>query len=299
MSKFSNVSLLASDERVTDDQLAEEVKLLSFTRAANRLSRRNFVTSAVAGAAGLAGAAALAGCSSTGTIAETVTTPSVFDVLNFALNLEYLEASFYLYVATGNGLSAADLGGTGFGPAPGFAKVNFVNPSVAQTAQNLATDEQEHVEQLRAAITALGGTPVPCPALNLTAMGAVTNDATFLALARALETVGISAYAGGAQYLTSNATALLYAAQILDTEAQHEGNLRQQCIQYGVTSPAVDSMDSPPTASKIFNTSATTGLNPVRTTSQVLQIVYGAAGVTGVSSGGFFPQGLNGLIRTS
>jgi hypothetical protein len=36
-----------------------------------------------------------------------------------------------------------------------------------------------------------------------------------------------------------------------------------------------------------------------RNTSQILQIVYGAAGQTGVSKGGFFPNGLNGNITTS
>jgi hypothetical protein len=37
----------------------------------------------------------------------------------------------------------------------------------------------------------------------------------------------------------------------------------------------------------------------MRNTSQILQIVYGAAGQTGGSKGGFFPNGLNGNITTS
>ena len=125
------------------------------------------------------------------------------------------------------------------------------------------------------------------------------SDATFLAAARQLEAVGVSAYIGGAQYLTSSVTALNYAAQILDTEAQHSGFVRELCIVNGVTSPAVDSQDMPPTSSQIFNTSPTTGQNPVRTTSQVLQIVYGAVGSLGVTKGGFFPNGLNGAITVS
>ena len=263
--------------------------------------RRQFLTKlgasgAIAGTSAVLGSSI--GCSNDGPITLPSTGPSALDVLNFALNLEYLEASFYLYVSTGSGLSSADMGSNA-GTVSGGAKINFVSPVVASLASQLATDEREHVEFLRTTIAAVGGTPVSMPNINLAANGAVTTDATFLAAARQFETVGISAYIGGAQYLTGNTTALTYAAQILDTEAQHEGFLREACIQLAVSSPAVDSQDQPPTGTKVFNTGASNGLNPVRTTSQVLQILYAAAGRTGVSSGGFFPNGLNGAIVTS
>jgi hypothetical protein len=266
-----------------------------------RLNRRKLLAgigaaSAVASAGILT--SGLAGCSNGGPAILPASNPSVLDVLNFALNLEYLEASFYLYVSTGSGLSSTDMGSNP-GSVSGGAKVSFTNSMVANLASQLASDEQKHVEFLRSTIASVGGTPVSMPNLNLAAMGAVTSDATFLAAARQLETVGVSAYIGGAQFLVSSTAALTYAAQILDTEAQHDGFLREFCIALGVTSPAVDSQDQPPTMSKIFDTGATTGLNPVRTTSQVLQIVYGAVGSIGVSSGGFFPNGLNGNIITS
>ncbi len=268
------------------------------TCAATLHGRRNFLsTLGMAGAAALS-AGAMTGCSNDGPIALPTTTPSVLDVLNFALNLEYLEASFYLYVTTGAGLPAADMG-TAPGAVTGGAKVTFTNPIVASAAAQLAKHEQQHVEFLRATITAVGGTPVSMPALNLAAGGTVTNDATFLAASRQLEAVGVSAYIGGAALLTSSVPALNYAAQILDTESQHAGFIRELCIILGVTSPAVDSLDQAPSASKIFNTGATTGLNPSRTTSQVLQIVYGAAGTLGATKGGFFPNGLNGAITIS
>ncbi len=259
--------------------------------------RRGFITTlGLAGAA--AGMGAMAGCSNDGPIVLPSTTPTVLDVLNFALNLEYLEASFYLYVTTGAGLPAADMGGSP-GAVTGGAKVNFTNPVVASIANQLAKHEQQHVEFLRSTISAVGGTPVDMPALNLAAGGTVNNDATFVAAARQLETVGVSAYIGGAQYLVSSVPALNYAAQILDTESQHDGFMRELCIVLGVTSPAVDGQDHPPTMAKIFDTDPSTGLNPVRTTSQVLQIVYGAAGALNVTKGGFFPNGLNGAITIS
>lgn len=286
-----------STQSNSSDTVAGELVGLAQQRDAVRNGRRRFL--AGIGAAGaLTGAAALTGCADSGTIPLPATGPSVVDVLNFALNLEYLEASFYLYVTTGSGLSAADMGGSP-GTVSGGAKVTFSNATVGSVATQLATDEREHVEFLRSTISSIGGTPVSMPNINLAAGGAVNSDATFLAAARQLEAVGVSAYIGGAQFLVSSPAALTYAARILDTEAQHAGFIRELCINLGVASPAVDSQDQPPTATQIFNTGNTNGLNPVRTTSQVLQIVYGAAGQTGVSKGGFFPNGLNGAIVTS
>ena len=285
----------------SSDTLAAGVHDLAAERSAVRMGRRRFLTTLATTAAAsgtLAASGALTGCSNDGPIALPAAAPSVLDVLNFALNLEYLEASFYLYVTTGSGLPAGDMG-TNPGTVTGGAKVAFVNPVVASAANQLATHEREHVEFLRTTIAAVGGSPVSMPNINLAAAGTVNSDATFLAVARQLEGVGVSAYAGGAQYLVSSTAALTYAAQILDTEAQHSGFLRELCIALGVTSPAADAQDQPPTSTQIFNTSPTTGLNPVRTPSQVLQIVYGAVGSTGISKGGFFPTGLNGSIVTS
>ncbi len=290
-------TLHTESEIVSEAHLAQQADRLIAERSTLRLNRRRFLSTAAAAGA-LTGTAALSGCSDVGSITLHASAPSVADVLNFALNLEYLEASFYLYVTTGAGLPTADMGSSP-GTVTGGAKVSFSNPIVASVANQLATDEQEHVEFLRTTLTSLGVAPVSMPALNLAAGGAVTSDATFLAAARQLEAVGVSAYIGGAQFLTSSPVALTYAAQILHTEAQHAGFLRELCITLGVSSPAVDPQDQPPTPTQIFNTSNTTGLNPVRTTSQVLQIVYGAVGSIGVSKGGFFPNGLNGNITTS
>ncbi len=286
-------------------ELVQQAEAISQERAAVRINRRRLITnlSMAAGAAGMLG---VAGCSDNGTttIPSPTTTPSVLDVLNFALNLEYLEASFYSNVVTGSGLSAADMG-AGAGTATGGAKITFSVSAIANIAANLMTEEVAHVQLLRATIAAQGATPVSMPNLNLAALGAPTDDKSFIALARSVEGVGVSAYIGGAQYLTSNIAALNYAAQILDVEAQHAGALRQACIYYPgagggmVKSPAADSLDMVPTTSAIFNTSPTTGLNPVRTISQVLQIVYATPGVTGSTQGGFFPNGMNGNIHIS
>ncbi len=278
--------------------LSTDVMDLTRQRSTALLNRRTFATS-LAAAGTLATVGAL-GCS-TGSVPLTsvATTPAVVDVLNFALNLEYFEANFYTYVTTGGGLQSGAQG-TSPGTVSGGAKVTFVNPIVASAANQLALDEQEHVNFLINTIKTLNGTPISMPTINLAPAGvpAVTTDATFLAAARQFEGVGVSAYIGGAQYLTSTLPGLSYAAQILDTEAQHAGFLRELCITLGVSSPAVDSQDLPPTSTSVFNTNAN-GLTPLRTTSQVLQILYGAPGAIGVSKGGYFPNGLNGNIATS
>ncbi len=296
---------LAVDGGLSEEQLAGQGEAMLRERVATRMNRRRILTN-LGMAAGAAGMLGVAGCSDAGfnqpPIASPTSAPSVLDVLNFALNLEYFEASFYSYIVTGSGLSSADMGSNA-GTASGGAKITFKYSAIANVAANLMTEEVQHVEFLRSTIAAVGGTPVSMPSLNLAALGAPTDDASFVALARTIEGVGVSAYAGGAQYLTSSIPALNYAAQILDVEAQHSGALRQACIFFpsgtAVVSPASDSLDIPPTMSTIFETGPTTGLNPVRTISQVLQIVYATPGATGSTKGGFFPNGFNGNVYIS
>ena len=266
-----------------------------------KLNRRRFMQTAgvTAGAATVAG---LAGCGGIlGVDPSTGPAPSATDVLQFALNLEYLEASFYLYIATGSGLKSADMGTSPGAVSGGSPSVKFTDPAVAALSQQLAADEQSHVQFLRAALEYIHVTPVDMPSLNLAALGSVTDDASFLAIARALETVGTSAYEGGIQYLALSVLAVNYAALIHDTEAQHESTLRQFCIAKGVMSPAVDKFDRPPVlgSTSMFNTSTLTGLNTARNASEVLQIVYAAPGMTGVSMGGFYPNGMNGNVKTT
>ena len=65
-------------------------------------------------AAGVAGGAILAACggNSNDSVAQPASGPSDADILNFALNLEHLEAQFYIVAATGAPLPANLLTGT-------------------------------------------------------------------------------------------------------------------------------------------------------------------------------------------
>ncbi|PZR61342.1 MAG: hypothetical protein DLM53_08915 [Candidatus Eremiobacter antarcticus] len=210
------------------------------------------------------------------------------DILNFALNLEYLEAEFYTYATTGHGITgiAPVTGGFGKpGATVGGKMVSFSNALLQQSARELAYDEQQHVILLHQLIGSANA--VAKPAINLNAVGVgFGNQLEFLLLARALEDTGVSAYAGAAPLLQSKIV-LGYAARILGTEAEHAGNIRLQVAAFGVATKPLDALDvlPPPSGSHLFSVNAQ-ALVAARTVQQVLAIVRP-----------FFPNGLNGTIR--
>src|SRR5271166_4456201 len=79
--------------------------------------------------------------------------PADVDILNFALNLEYLEAEYYLFAVNGTGLPSTDINGVGTtGDVVVGSPVPFKSPDIAQFAKSIADDELAHVEFLRSAL---------------------------------------------------------------------------------------------------------------------------------------------------
>ena len=218
------------------------------------LSRRKFLAGVGAGAGAVA-TLNLAGCGSSSP-AKTTTTPSAptdADVLNFALNLEYLEAQFYLYAATGAGLEASDTTAGSASPyqtvgtvTPGdAAAVPGLTPAQQEILNEIAFEEQEHVRFLR---SALGSAAVPMPDIDLSFFGplavaaTITTAATgagsfnpfssfdyFLVGGFIFEDVGVTAYSGAAPLISPAGVAAGYltaAAGILAVEAYHAGYVR-------------------------------------------------------------------------
>ena len=147
------------------------------------------------------------------------------DILNFALNLEYLEAEFYTVATTGRRIEDLGIGVSGVGTLGGTVggSVVAMDNRVMQVARDIANEEQMHVKLLR---TALGSAAVAKPAINLNALGiGFGNVSEFLTLARAFEDVGVTAYGGAAPLISSRAI-LAAATGIALTEAQHAGVLR-------------------------------------------------------------------------
>ncbi len=215
------------------------------------------------------------------------------DILTFALNLEYLEAEFYLKASRNATLvelgviSESDTTGptTGGGMVPDFGS----HPS-GVVARGVTTDEVQHVKLLR---SSLGSAAVKKPAINLDALGfGFSGWMEFIKLARIFEDTGVSAYNGAAGLISSKAY-LEAAARLLGTEAEHAGAIRLLALIYNVESPPIDALDVPPSQNTPFSADSKTGMSVSRTPPQVLSIVYG--GHTG--GGGFFPKGLNGTLR--
>lgn len=314
--KFS--SPLCPGEMVTAEQLETDRGILAFDRAVERLSRRRFL-------GGLSGATALAvgaGFLSAPRIEAQTATPAISDVLNFALNLEYLEANLYSIVTTGNPISAS-LQGSAPGAITGSpGKLTLDTPTLA-LMQGLVSDETHHINDLRTAITGLGATPISMPSINYGAKGTISTQAQLLATTRQFTALGNSAYAGAAQFLVSNPAVLTTASQILGAEGQHLGAVNFQCIQQNIalsfsSNPMayMDAQDTPPSPTQYFtvfvagapnaNTAAQSpGLAPARSTSQDLGVVFGVSTPSttnppmGTTSGGFFPAGVNGAIKST
>ena len=315
--------------------------------ASRREDRRSFLRASGSAALAAAGVSLLEACSGgSGNSSQFPPPPPPpppstaqaddFAILNFALNLEYLEAQFYSFAATGVGLPNSLLTGMGTqGGVTGGRQVNFTDPVVAQYAREIAGDERAHVTFLR---TALGpALSVAQPALDIgsdpngafssaaRAAGLIgagqsfdpySTDENFLLGAFIFEDVGVTAYKGASPLITSKVF-LEAAAGILAAEAYHAGLIRTVLYGKGIATPSLitateaisdarDSLDGPSdddqgvrgngSASNIVPTDSN-ALAFSRTAGQVLNIAY----LTKMAAqrGGFFPAGVNGTINTS
>ncbi len=297
--------------------------------AENPADRRRFMKAATVAGLGVVGAGLLESAVTSPAMAaeREPDTTAISDgaILNFALNLEYLEAEFYSNAVHGHGLPESLTYGKGHrGGVTGGHQVPFKTKGIAQFAAEIARDEYDHVAFLR---KALGGAAVARPAINIkesftaaaTAAGLIkkgetfnpyANEDFFLLAAFIFEDVGVTAYKGAAP-LISNKTYLGAAAGILAVEAYHAANIRTALYERGLAadadaiSNARDSLDGPTKDDQGITLNGKANIVPAdgnglafgRTPGRVLNIVYLTPKVA--TSGGFFPKGVNGQLHTS
>ena len=311
---------MASNETEVLDSAASVEKLKKI--AAGRALNRRYFLAALGMTSAAAGAGLMSGCSSSTTaVATTPSSPAQTDYLNFILNIKYLEATFYSFISQGTDLTGTAVQGSGaITGAP--AKITYTGTNASQITDlvdEIYYDEKNHVSTL---ISLLGSSVVFRPAINLAAYGAITAT-NALSIARLLEDVGVTALAGATAGLSTSD--LTFASMILGAESFHAGAIRLVSIQNPTIAAYVSagSLDVPPhdpgtaalaaagpTASGSFfgtagtATSTTTepaGFAFTRTSSQVLAIAFGAPGApatSGATSGGFFPSGVSGNLKS-
>ena len=126
------------------------------------------------------------------------------EVLNFALTLEVLEATFY---------------------QEALRQVGGLSGELQALTEEIESNESEHVTGLTEAIESLGGKPVKAPELDFGNAFASTDS--YLELAQTLEDTGVSAYNGAAPEIQSEEV-LSTAGSIVQIEARHASLIRLQ-----------------------------------------------------------------------
>ena len=245
------------------------------------------------------------------------------DILNFALNLEYLEGEFYLRGVTGQGLDQA-LGSALGGQVRGGRAVNFTNPIHRSFLDDVARNELAHVNFIRGT---LEGAAVPRPTIDFGAGFAAVAQAaglgpsfdpfadeqSFFIAAYLFEDVGVTAYKGAAR-LIHDRNILEAAAGIEAVEAYHAGCIRTVLYKMGGAAQqgaaGISGMRDQLNGSPGRDTGVVVDGRPhivpdnqnsiaySRTAQHVLNIVF-ANGAQGVTQGGFFPEGINGKLQST
>lgn len=287
-----------------------------------RATRRQVLRGLGLGAAGLAGMGLLP------RIAQAAGGTGLDAAIGqFALNLEYLEAQFYTYAVTGQGIEAQGVGTNGSGTKGNVTikanpQVPFIDTKIQQYAVEIGQDERNHVALFRNFLTAAGVQPVAQPAIDLqnsfntlaqaagigSSFDPFANDLNFILGAFIFEDVGVTLF-GGAAKLITNRDLLDSAAGILAVEAYHASNIRVNIFQAGSSAQQIAQkisdlrkmLSGADDDQGVLDSNGKANIVPTdangrafrRTFRQGLNIVYGAPNA---AKGLFFPNGLNGAI---
>jgi Ferritin-like domain len=249
---------------------------------------------------------------------------SEINIVQFLLNLEYLEAQYFTFASTGANIQSQGVAVTGLGTFGGVMikggpQVPFADGNLAEYAAEIAGNERAHVEYLR---SVLGSLVVAQPALDLelafdtmaVEAGIITagetfdpfaDDTSFKIGAMYFEDVVVTAYREMIP-LVSDSVLKSALAGLLGAEGYHAAIIRTKIFEEGATAQteAADISnlrdrldgDGDDDQGVVLNGNAnivpvnSVGMTFTRTTRQVLNIFYLKANAV---TGGFFPNGIN------
>ena len=192
-------------------------------------TRANFLRKAGLGSAALVGGGALLGAPGKAFAGHTDDIPDVdipdVDILNFALTLEYLEATFYTQALGGSGTTGVPASSARFGrnEIKGGKQFAGFGGSIRKEAYDrlivIRDHEITHVNFFRGALkTAAVG---PC---KFNFSDALKDVSSFLETAQLLENTGVMAYDGAIRYVDAGDN-LQAGAEIATVEARHAAYL--------------------------------------------------------------------------
>jgi hypothetical protein len=187
-------------------------------------TRANFLRKAGLGSAALVGGGALLGAPGKAFAGHKDAVPDV-DILNFALTLEYLEATFYTQALGGHGTTGVPGSPAHFGrnQIRGGKQFAGFGGSIRKEAYDrlivIRDHEITHVDFFLGALkTAAVG---PC---KFDFRDALKNVSSFLETAQLLENTGVMAYDGAIRYVDAGDN-LQAGAEIATVEARHASYL--------------------------------------------------------------------------
>ncbi|XP_027166346.1 desiccation-related protein PCC13-62-like [Coffea eugenioides] len=177
------------------------------------------------------------------------------DLLEFPLNLEYLEAEFFLWGTLGYGLDNVAPELTGNGPEPIGAKIAKLSPFVRDVVAQFAFQEVGHLRAIKSTVPGF-----PRPLLNISSESFATvinsafgrtleppfdpyaNDINYLIASYVIPYVGLTGYVGANPNLQSPAAKRLVAG-LLGVESGQDAVIRALLFEqayvkvrpYGIT----------------------------------------------------------------